>query len=62
MVDYDLNLYPIFSIGVQCQIALYLKFTKYNDGNLIPDGTDNTLGQTCVQPCKNWLNSIGIVR
>lgn len=41
VTDIDGNTYPVVQIGNQCWIAENLRTTKYNDGSLIPNVTDD---------------------
>ncbi len=42
VTDIDGNIYPVVQIGNQCWMAANLKTTRYRDGIIIPNVTDNT--------------------
>ncbi len=50
VTDIDGNTYPVVQIGNQCWIAENLRTTKYNDGSLIPNVTDDQAWSNATTP------------
>jgi uncharacterized protein (TIGR02145 family) len=55
--DYENNVYNTIKIGTQIWMSENLKTTKYNDGTLIPNITDNTEWSVLISPSYCWYNN-----
>jgi uncharacterized protein (TIGR02145 family) len=55
--DIDGNIYKTIQIGTQLWMAENLKTTKYNEGTLIPNVTDNTEWCNLTTPGYSWYNN-----
>ncbi len=57
IADIDGNLYNIVKIGTQLWLKENLKVTKYKDGNVIPNVTDNTAWSGLSNGAYCWYNN-----
>ncbi len=57
IVDGDGNVYTTVVIGTQTWLKENLKTTKYNDGNAIPNVTNNATWTTTTTPAYAWYNN-----
>jgi uncharacterized protein (TIGR02145 family) len=57
IADIDGNIYNIASIGTQIWMEENLKTTKYNDGESIPNVTDNFAWSGLRTPAYRWYNN-----
>jgi uncharacterized protein (TIGR02145 family) len=57
IVDFDGNYYNIVRIGSQVWMAENLKTTKYNDGNTIPNVTDDNTWEMQTSGAFCWYNN-----
>jgi uncharacterized protein (TIGR02145 family) len=55
--DVDGNTYNVIVIGGQIWMAENMKTTKYNDGTIVPNITDNTSWAALVTPAYCWYNN-----
>jgi uncharacterized protein (TIGR02145 family) len=55
--DIDGNIYKTIQIGSQLWLAENLKTTKFNDGTVIPNITDNIEWQNLTTPGYSWYNN-----
>ncbi len=57
VTDIDGNVYKTIIIGTQTWMAENLRTTKYNDGNTIPNVTDNTTWSNLTTPAYCWYDN-----
>jgi uncharacterized protein (TIGR02145 family) len=57
ITDLDGNVYPTIVIGTQCYFRKNLQTTKYNDGTLIPNVTDQTTWSGLTSPAYCWYEN-----
>ena len=57
VIDVDGNVYNILKIGIQTWMIENLKTTKYNDGTLITNITDNTVWSNLTTGAYCWYNN-----
>jgi uncharacterized protein (TIGR02145 family) len=57
VTDVEDNTYSTIQIGTQTWMAENLKTTKYNDGNAIPNITDNTSWDALTSPAYAWYDN-----
>lgn len=57
VTDADGNVYPSIVIGTQCFMRKNLETTKYNDGTLIPNVTDETTWAGLTTPAYGWYEN-----
>jgi uncharacterized protein (TIGR02145 family) len=58
--DIEGNQYKTVTIGTQVWMAENLKTTRYNDGTLIPEITDNDTWAKLTSPAYSWYNNDSI--
>jgi uncharacterized protein (TIGR02145 family) len=58
MTDIDGNVYPTIKIGSQVWMGSNLKTTHYNDGNVIPEVTNDAAWVALITGARCWYNNI----
>lgn len=61
IIDYNGNVYNTMQIGYQCWLRENLKVRNFNNGNPIPNITDQILWTSTTSPGRSWYNNDSLV-